>query len=285
MQTIDRARNELDLILSLPEEAERAARAIAQGDIVGHAFGNFYVITTRPDASVVRGVNLMKGRPADQVGSVTTTRWLMPSLFDWSQLPDGLSRPQVRALMDRLFGIGPFGFRGPAAASMPEHLTAFDGDIRTTQVIAPGYACRSNALLYRATYLLKSEYLYITSANRSRHVTGAEDEPAHYTADGLISEFGREPRFTLIRHANEEAVRARYPRHLPMSTTILAFHRLGSPDGYGRPRLIVERHGSMAIEDLRPIVAEFGFGLELGPKARQRLALRQYDDVALARAA
>ena len=68
------ARAELDLILSIPDEAEWAARAIAHGDAVAHAFANFYVITTRPDESVVRGVNLMKGRPANQVGSVTTTR-------------------------------------------------------------------------------------------------------------------------------------------------------------------------------------------------------------------
>jgi hypothetical protein len=191
----------------------------------------------------------------------------------------------VQALMDRLFQLGPFGFRGPAGAHMPNHLTAFDGGIRTTQVIAPGYACRSNALLYRALYLSKAEYLYITSANRSRHLTGAEDEPAHYTADGLISEFGDQPRFLLIRHPDEVAARARYPQYLPMSTTILAFHRLGTPDQFRRPRLIVERHGSLGIEYLRAIVAEFGFGLELGPKARQRLGLRQYTDQPLERAA
>jgi hypothetical protein len=37
-----------------------AASAIAAGDVVGHAFGNFYVITTSPDADIVRGVNLMR---------------------------------------------------------------------------------------------------------------------------------------------------------------------------------------------------------------------------------
>jgi hypothetical protein len=63
------------------------------GAVVGHAFGNVYVITTRPDADVVRGVNLMKGRPANQVGSLTTTRELVPALF---------------------------GFRGPAGAHIPD---------------------------------------------------------------------------------------------------------------------------------------------------------------------
>jgi hypothetical protein len=49
--------------------------------------------------------------------------------------------------------------------------------------------------------------------------------------------------------------------------------------------LIVERHGSLGLEHLRPIVAELGFGLELGPKARQRLGLRQYASRTLERAA
>jgi hypothetical protein len=261
---------------------ERAARAIADGAVVGHGFGNFYVITTRPDADVVRGVNLMKGRPACQVGSVTTTRSMVPRLFDWDRLPESLSRATVEQLIDRLFGIGPFGFRGPAGGHIPDHLAAFDGDIRTTQVIAPGYACPSNALLEWAMDLLDVEFLYITSANRSRHLTGAEDEPAHFTAAGLESEFGREPKFMVVRHRDEAAARATYPMHAPMSTTILGFHRLGIPDASGRPCLIVERHGSMPLSAVAPVVAEFGFGLELGPKAVNRLALRVYDDLALA---
>jgi hypothetical protein len=270
------------LVLSRPADLERAARAIADGAIVGHAFGNFYVITTRPDADVVRGVNLMKGRPANQVGSVTTTRELTPHLFDWSRLPAGLPRETVSALIDRLFNVGPFGFRGPAADHIPDHLAAYDGDIRTTQVIAPGYACRSNRLLARAVDLLGVEYLYITSANRSRHQTGAEDEPAHFTADGLISEFGGDPRFVVLRHRDEHVARHTYPLHAPMSTTILAFHRMGTPDAHGRPRLVVERHGSLPVHVLHAIVSEFGFGLELGPKAVNRLAQRVYTDLAQA---
>jgi hypothetical protein len=101
---------------------------MALGAVVGHAFGNVYVITTRPDADVVRGVNLMKGRPANQVGSLTTTRELVPALLDWSRLPDGLSREVVTAIVNRLFQMGPFGFRGPAGAHIPDHLVAYDGD-------------------------------------------------------------------------------------------------------------------------------------------------------------
>jgi hypothetical protein len=264
------------LVLSSPADLEAAARAIADGAIVGHAFGNFYVITTRPDADTVRGVNVMKGRPADQVGSLTTSRARIPALFDWSRLPNGLERATVTALIDRLFEFGPFGFRGPAAARVPDHLAAWDGPIRTTQVIAPGYRCRSNLLLDRAMHVLRTDWLYVTSANRSRHQTGAEDEPAHFTAAGLVSEFGHEPRFVVLRHDNEAAARAAYPLHAPMSTTILAFHKLGEPTPDGRPRLIVERHGSLPLRVLEAIVAELGFGLQLGPKATHRLALRVY---------
>jgi hypothetical protein len=270
------------LTLSRIEDVEFTAHAIALGGVVGHAFGNFYVITTRPDADVVRGVNLMKGRPADQVGSLTTTRNLVPALFDWSKLPAGLSQEQVQRIIDRLFGLGPFGFRGPAGDHIPDHLAAFDGPYRTTQVIAPGYACASNAVLGRAMDLLDVEYLYITSANRSRHQTGADDEPAHFTAAGLRSEFGNEDRFMVLEHEDEYAARARYPLHSPMSTTIIAFHKLGTPEPSGRPTLIVERHGSMPVAALRAFVAEFGFGLELGPKAQTRLALREYSNLVLA---
>jgi hypothetical protein len=42
------------------------------------------------------------------------------------------------------------------------------------------------------------------------------------------------------------------------ATTILGFHKLGAPDEHGRPRLIVERHGSLLAS---------------------RLALRVYKDV------
>jgi hypothetical protein len=270
------------LVLSSAADAEYTARAIAAGAVVGHAFGNFYVITTRPDADVVRGVNLMKGRPADQVGSLNTTRALIPNLYDWSKLPDGLTRQTVTAIMNRLFGMGPFGFRGPAGAHIPDHLAAMDGPHRTTQVIAPGYACASNGLLERAMELLDVEFLYITSANRSRHLTGADDEPAHFTADGLRAEFGHESRFLVLEHRDEFAARAAYPLYAPMSTTLLGFHKLGTPDQGGRPSLIVERHGSLPVDVLRPILAEFGFGLELGPKAVRRLALREYQNLAIA---
>jgi hypothetical protein len=197
-------------------------------------------------------------------------------------LPDGLSRELVQRIMDRMFELGPFGFRGPAADHMPDHLTAFDGSSRTTQVIAPGYACASNDLLRRAMELLGVEYLYITSANRSRHQTGADDEPAHFTAAGLVAEFGRERRFVMLEHSDEQLARARYPLHSPMSTTILAFHKLGTPEPDGRPRLIVERHGSLPVPVLRALLNEFDFGLEIGPKAVHRLALRQYSDLELA---
>ncbi|MGH2603693.1 MAG: hypothetical protein ACRDJ9_30455 [Dehalococcoidia bacterium] len=265
-----------EYVLSDPLDREIVAKAIGQGMTVAHGFANFYVISTRPVVATVRRVNLMKGRPAGQVGSVTTTRAQMAGLFDWSRLPDGLTRAAVEALMDDLFARGPFGFRGPAAAHMPEHLTLPDSGVRTTQLIAPGYDCPSNTFLARTLAELGGDYLYITSANRSRHLTVAEDEPAHWQADGIEAEFGREPGFLVLRHDDEDAARRRYPCYAPMSTTILAFHKLGGVDEAGRPRLIVERHGSLPAEDVRRVVERHGFGLTLGPKAARRLALREY---------
>ncbi|HMJ16076.1 MAG TPA: hypothetical protein VK524_31890 [Polyangiaceae bacterium] len=254
---------------------EFAANAVANGGAVTHGFANFYVIVSRPERDVVVGINRMKGRPDDQVGSVSTTPLRIPALFDWSRLPGGIDQHAVLSLMDALYDMGPFGFRGPAAAHMPNHLTFVDQGIRTTQVIAPGYACHSNRFMARAMDLVHTDYLYITSANRSRHLTGAEDEPAHFRGSDIKAEFGHQPGFVVLRHPDEEAARQRYPAFAPMSTTILAFHRMGDASG-DHPKLIVERHGSMHLDDLAPIVERYGFGLELGPKARVRLAQREY---------
>jgi hypothetical protein len=152
-----------------------------------------------------------------------------------------------------------------------------DGSIRTTQVIAPGYACMSNDFLARSLAETGTDHLYITSANRSHHLSGGPDEPAHFLASGLQEEFGADPRFLVLAHANEDVARLVYPRHLPMSTTVLAFHRLAG-DGAGERRtLILERHGSLHVDEVRRIVAPLGFDVELGPLAQRRLAMRSYD--------
>lgn len=60
-----------DLTIDDPADRAVAARQLAAGGIVAHAFANFYVITTRGDADTVRRVNAVKSRPAGQVGSIT----------------------------------------------------------------------------------------------------------------------------------------------------------------------------------------------------------------------
>jgi hypothetical protein len=160
---------------------------------------------------------------------------------------------------------------------MPGHLTSLDSTTRTTQLIGPGYRCPSNALVDEALARTGGDYLFITSANVSSGVTGRV-EPAHYDLRGMQEDFGNADGVVLIGHREEGPVRASYPRHLPMSTSILAFHRLGT-DEQGRPALVLERHGSLAADDVRDIVAGFGFGLVLGPGAAERLPLR--DDTAI----
>jgi hypothetical protein len=278
MTTTASARPRDRLILSDTRAAAAAARELADGAVVAHAFANFYVITTRADAATVRGVNVMKGRPPGQVGSITTTPPRIPLVYDWDRLPAGLTRRAVLGIMDALWGIGPFGFRGPAAASVPDHLAQDDQGIRTAQVIAPGYACTSNQFLADALAACGDDLLYITSCNRSRHLSGAEDEPAHYRAAGIRADFGHEPRFLVLEHDDEAAARRRYPRHAPMSTTLLAFHKLAPPSAEGRPTLIVERHGSLAVDEVRRVVRPLGFDVALGPRATKRLTLRRYGE-------
>jgi hypothetical protein len=263
------------LLVSRPDDARDAATALAGGAVVGQGFANFYVMTTRADRETVRRVNVMKGRPPEQVGSITTTPSRIPDVFDWSRLPDGVTRRSILGVIDTFFGMGPFGFRGPAAPHVPDHLTFPDGDVTTAQVIAPGYACPSNEFLARAVEAVDDDLLYITSANRSRHLTGADDSPAHWRAEGLRDEFGYETDFLLLEHPDEDAARAGYPSYLPMSTTILGFHKLGEGEAR-RPSLILERHGSMHVDDVRTVLDGLGFDLTIGPRAVTRLQLREY---------
>ncbi|HEY7814368.1 MAG TPA: hypothetical protein VIC62_14095 [Nakamurella sp.] len=263
-------------------DAVFAARALDAGAIVGHAFANFYAITARADAATVRRVNLMKGRPPGQVGSITAPPAAIRDVWDFGELPSGLNRRRVLKLIDTFFTLGPFGFRGPAAGHIPAHLTFPDGPITTSQVIAPGYSCPANDFLSRSLRATGDDFLYITSANRSRHTTGADTPPptrhslAHWRADGLRAAFGDEPGFLIVEHPDESAARARYPRHLPMSTTILGFHRVEHVAGDPRPHLVLERHGSLPVDDVRAVLDDLGFGLVIGPRARTRLAPRDY---------
>jgi hypothetical protein len=264
-------------VISDPVQVADAAEALAsEGAVVAHAFANFYVVTTRGDADTVRRVNVLKGRPPAQVGSITGPPASLPEVWDLDRLPEPLSRRTALALVDAFFSRGPFGFRAPAASSVPSHLCEADDGVLTAQVIAPGYRCPSNAFLAAAERACNGDLLYITSANRSRHLTGAEDSPAHWKADGLRAEFGDEAGFMVVEHADEAQARAAYPQYLPMSTTILGLHRLVRVPGDPRPHLVLERHGSLHVEGVRSLVGEFGFGLVLGPRAGTRLMLRDY---------
>jgi tRNA A37 threonylcarbamoyladenosine synthetase subunit TsaC/SUA5/YrdC len=254
----------------------RAAERLADGEMVGYGFGNFYALATRPDREAVRAANLRKGRPADQVGSVVTTSLRIPLVFDWDRLPAGLPRSRVLGLMDALFHLGPFGFRGPAADAIPDHLTQVDAGCRTTQVIAPGYDCPSDGFVGSCLRRTGGDVLFITSANRSHHLSGTGDEPAHYRGAELAAEFGGDADLMLLRHRDEEVARRRYPAHAPMSTSLIGFHRIAGRDEQGRIRLVLERHGSLPVEQVRRHIHPLGFDVVLGPRARTRLAQRTY---------
>ena len=268
-------------LIDEPTDVELTARALVDGAVVATAFGNFYVIVANPAAATVRRINLAKGRPVDQVGSITTAAARIPAMFDWSQLSGLLDEHRVRTLMDTLYAQGPFGFRGPAAAHIPNHLTQLDQGVRTTQVIAPGAACPSNVFFDVSARSMGDAPLYITSANRSRHLTGAAEEPAHWQADGIAADFAHVAELVVIAHRNEARARATYPSYLPTSVTLLSFHapQLGPT---GRPVLTIDRHGSLSIGDVRRVADPFGFDVVLGPTAQRRLQVRAYDEVTVA---
>jgi hypothetical protein len=263
------------LFMDRPADRTRAARALCSGHVVATAFGNFYAIVAAPSAAVVRTVNLAKGRPADQIGSITTDAETVTAVFDWAHVSPLLDGPRLRALMAALAQAGPIGFRGPAMPHLPDHLTQMDQGVRTIQVISPGTACPSNAFLRHAGAEVGVGYLYVTSANRSHHLTGAGEEPAHWSAAGIIADFAHLPDLIVIAHRDEPAARNAYPRHLPMSVTLLSFHRPVNADD-PVPELTVDRHGSLHIDDVRRIAAPFGFSVRLGVSAGHRLAMRSY---------
>ena len=254
-------------------DARCAADALAAGTVVGHGFANIYMITARADAATVRRVDHMVGRAPARAGSITTTRTRIADMWDWDRLPAPLNRRRVVGVMDAFFGLGPFGFRGPAATHIPGHLSFPEGGVRMTQVIAPGYACPSNEFLEHALEVTQDQHLHITSATHPRQLTDTGEPPAHWKARALRAEFG--DNLLVLEHEDEEAARRRCLGYQQMSPTVLAFHRLGIPQA-GRPTLVLERHGSLHVNQVRQQLDELGFGLTIAPAARNRLLLRDY---------
>jgi tRNA A37 threonylcarbamoyladenosine synthetase subunit TsaC/SUA5/YrdC len=260
------------LSLSVSSDRRAAARATAAGAALFYGFGNFCALAALPDQASVLRINRLKGRPLRQAGSVTSDPARMQLAFDWSRLPRNLDPETLLAVMTEFHALGPIGFRGPAAARVPDHLTVVDGGVRTAQHISPGVRCRSNALVGDVLDMTEEDLLFITSANTSRH-RSRQIEAAHCEMDEIRREFGRRRDVVLIGHDDEEANRAFYSRHLPCSTSILAFHRELNDDD-GRPALLLERHGSLGIEEVRTVLARHGFALKIAPSGYARTPVR-----------
>lgn len=258
-----------ELVLGDAADVLRAAEEVAEGRAVVHGFANFYAVTARADRAVVERVNLLKGLPAGQTGSVTTVPSAVPGLFDWTRLPEELPRRQVRSLLEELYELGPFGFRGPAAGRVPGHLTAVADGVRTVRVIAPGRDCPSNAFFAAALERTGAEFLFITSANRSRQLP-------HWRAEGVVADFGPEPGMRVLAHADDAVARRGYPHHEPVSTSVVSFHRPAGRGRSGLPAITLERQGSLSADHIRSIAANHGFALALAPGAAPRPRARAY---------
>ena len=252
-------------ILDIADLAQRreAAEATADGAALFYAFGNFCALAAKPDLESLRAMNRLKGRPLDQVGSVTTTPERTKLAFDWDAIQ--LPWSALVATMADLHALGPIGFRGPAAQAIPDHLTVTDGGIRTVQVISPGDVCPSNALVADILDLIQEDILSITSANTSSHVS-RQTEAAHFEIREIQKEFGHRDDVVLIGHRNERANRRLYPRHLPCSTSIAAFH-----EGH----LVLERLGSLDAHIIEQVANRHGLGLTVAPNALERVPVRK----------
>lgn len=262
------------LVLDDPTDAALAATLLGGGAAVAHGFANFYAITARGDAATVARVNELKGRPPGQVGSITAPPDAVLGPFDLGALPACLTRGRVAAVVDAFMRLGPIGFRGPAADHVPDHLASWADGVRTTQVIVPGRACPSNRFLALAAAAAGPVPLFVTSANRSRHLTGTAEEPAHWQVDALRREFDGAHGLAILEHADERWARHRFPRHAPMSTTILGLHRATLVDGV--VHVPVERHGSLELSRVRWTLASLGMRMAVESSATERLRPRVY---------
>ena len=204
-------------------------------------------------------INRLKGRPLAQAGSVTSDPQRMPLAFDWSRVPRHFEPELLISMMADFQALGPIGFRGPAAAIVPDHLTVADGAIRTVQHISPGVRCRSNALVREVLDITGEDLLFITSANSSSAPAG---RGAHYEMDAIAGEFGHRRDVVLIGHDDEAAIRAQ----LPASPALLDVDRRlpprrarGRPAGAGARAARLARHRRRARgrrpPRLRPRVA------------------------------
>jgi hypothetical protein len=238
----------MEPILDIADLAQRreAAEATAEGAALFYAFANFCALAARPDLESLQAMNRLKGRPLNQVGSVTTTPERGKLVFDWDRVQ--LPWSALVAVMSDLHALGPIGFRGPAAERIPDHLTVTDAGVRTVQLISPGDVCPSNALVADVLDLIGEDILYITSANSSSHVS-KQTEAAHYEMRAIQREFGERDGVVLIGHRNERAIRRRYRHHLPCSTSIVAFHT---------GELVLERHGSLDASIIEAVAGRHG---------------------------
>jgi hypothetical protein len=103
------------------------------------------------------------------------------------------------------------------------------------------------------------------AAARSRPTTAVTTSRPSAGGDGAL---------LLLRHRDEEATRRRHSSHAPMSTSLVGFHRMAGHDGQGRFPLVLERHGSLPVDQVRRHRHPLGSDVVLGPGARTRPAQR-----------
>ena len=198
------------LVLDRPADARAGGRP-ARGTPVAHGFAAIYALTSRGDG--VRRVDALKAGPLDQTGQRRPRRQVTSWTRSTFRPPERrVAVAACRTSSTRSSALRPFGFRGPAADHVPADLTAQDGDTTTTQVIVPGDGCPSQMFLAAASDAVGGEPLAISSANRSRHVTGGLDAPVHWRVEGLRAELG-DADLVILEHADDAAARDRFPLH------------------------------------------------------------------------
>lgn len=276
IQQIEKADWTRDLfLLSEKKHINFAARAVSLGAVIAYGFGNFLALASHPHRTAVSYVNVTKGRPWNQVGSITTTRSHISDLFNWKKLPKEITKKTALNIIDDLYQLGPFGFRGPAGKKIPKHLRYTEDGVSVVQLITPGYRCPSNRLVEAILKIARIQFLFATSPNISHHITGSKQEAAHYKMRELQKDFSGKPGYIMVAHHDEIKNRQSYTKHQPTSTSILSLHKVVY-DERGKRALVLERHGSLHAREVKKVLKKYGFNLVFSDAAKHRLEKRKY---------
>ena len=261
----------------ITDDGAWAAGRVASGDTIAHAFANFYVITTRRGRRDRTAGQPDEGPPARSGGLDHRSTGVHPR---------GLGpRPAARAAVppDRpVHGrrlLQPRSVRLPRPRRVERAGPPLRG--RRRRPHRPGHRsrlrCASNAFLAAAAAHAA------TTCSTSRRPTAPATSPAPTTPPPTGRPTGCGPSSAAEPGFLSSSIPTRPRPGPPIRSTCRCRPRSSASTAWsGSPGTLARTWSwsgtGRCVEAVRDVLAEFGFGLVLGPRARTRLMLRDYTD-------